>query len=165
MTHRVSQKSHSILWAPWRKTYILRVSKKKRCVFCAAWAERNDKKNKIIKRSKHAFAILNTYPYNNGHIMVIPNRHVAGFEHLSDGELLDLMRLQNAIIALLKRRMKPHGFNVGVNLGRSAGAGVVGHVHIHILPRWIGDTNFMPMVARAKVISESLASLYERLTK
>ena len=153
-----------ILWAPWRKNYILRAAKMKNCVLCKACGENNNRKNLIVRRNSHAFAILNLYPYNNGHIMVVPNRHVNQFDKLKDNELLGLMKLQNEIIVLLEERLKPHGFNVGVNLGRVGGAGIIGHIHIHILPRWLGDTNFMPLIAKTKVISESLASLYTRLT-
>ncbi len=160
-----NREEHKVLWAPWRKSYILKVSKKKGCVFCKAIEERNDKKNLIVKRSKYGFAILNLYPYNNGHLMVIPNRHVAGFEQLTDNEMLNIFKLQSEMVALLKHRLKPHGLNVGVNLGRAAGAGVAGHLHIHIVPRWVGDTNFMPMIGRSKVISESLVSLYARLSE
>ena len=157
---------HPILWAPWRKKYVTKVSKKmRRCILCTALKEHKDKKNLVVKRNKHAFAMLNLYPYNNGHLMVMPKRHVRDFEKLSDEELLDLMRLQSELLAILKRRLKPHGFNLGVNLGRAGGAGVLGHIHIHVVPRWIGDTNFMPMIGRLKVLPESLSSLYGRLTK
>ena len=156
---------HSILWAPWRKGYILRAYKMKTCIFCAALRERKDKKNFIVRRSKHAFAILNLYPYNNGHVMIVPNRHSDRFQGLRDDELLDLMHLQNEVLSLLEKKIKPHGINLGVNLGRTAGAGIAGHLHIHIVPRWTGDTNFMPLIGRVKVISESLSSLYARLTE
>ena len=108
---------------------------------------------------------MNLYPYNAGHVMVVPKKHVNDFSKLTEQELLDIIRLQNWALKLLKERMKPQGFNLGVNLGRAGGAGIVGHIHIHILPRWIGDTNFMPMTARTKIISESLSALYMRLTK
>ncbi len=124
---------------------------------------RNDQKNYIVKRTAHAFAVLNLYPYNNGHVLIVPRRHVAEFGQLKDVELLDLIKLQNDLLLRLKKRLKPHGFNVGANLGIAAGAGVPGHLHIHLVPRWPGDTNFMPVVGKAKVISESLKSLYERL--
>ncbi len=118
----------------------------------------------IVKRTKHAFAILNLFPYNNGHVMVVPKKHVKDLSRLTNQELLDVMKLQNEMVELLQKRLKPHGFNIGINIGRIAGAGILGHVHIHIVPRWLGDTNFMPMTAKTKVISESLISLYQRLT-
>jgi len=155
----------SILWAPWRKSYILHLPRKKKtsCIFCDMLRSRNDQKNYIVKRTAHAFAVLNLYPYNNGHVLIVPRRHVAEFGQLKDVELLDLIKLQNDLLLRLKKRLKPHGFNVGANLGIAAGAGVPGHLHIHLVPRWPGDTNFMPVVGKAKVISESLKSLYERL--
>ncbi len=154
---------NSLLWAPWRKKYILEVDKKKGCIFCQAIRGSHDSKNFIVRRSKHAFAILNIYPYNNGHVMVVPKKHVKELGALTDQELLDVVKLQNDVVRLLQKRLKPHGFNLGVNMGRVAGAGILGHVHIHIVPRWMGDTNFMPMVAKTKVLSESLESLYQRL--
>ena len=158
-----NNRSLPVLWAPWRRKYILRGVKEKNCVFCTTHSQKRDKQNFIVRRRAYAFALLNLYPYNNGHLMICPNRHVGRFETLSEKELVDIMRLQNEMLALLQKRMKPHGFNVGVNLGRAAGAGVVGHLHIHVVPRWIGDTNFMPMIGKTKVISESLSSVYARL--
>lgn len=97
--------------------------------------------------------------------MIVPNRHVSRFDQLKDEELLDMMRLQNEMLRILEKRMKPHGFNVGTNLGRASGAGIDDHIHIHIVPRWIGDTNFMPVIGRAKIMSESLLSVYEKLIR
>ena len=161
------QTGRTILWAPWRKKYILHLPSrwKKTCIFCSMVRKQKDKKNLIVKRTQYSFAVLNLYPYNNGHLLIIPKRHVANFEKLKDAELLDLMRLQNEMLAHLKKKLKPHGFNLGVNLGATGGAGVTGHVHIHLVPRWTGDTNFMPVIGKTKVISESLVSLYERLTR
>ena len=150
------------LWAPWRKAYILRKPAKK-CFICRVKSSSQDAKHFVLKRTFHSFAVLNIYPYNNGHVMVAPNRHVADLEKLKDAELLDLLRLTNQIILRLKKMMKPHGLNVGINFGRAAGAGVPGHIHIHVVPRWSGDTNFMPVVAHTKILSESLKSVYERL--
>lgn len=156
----------STLWAPWRKKYVCAGMKKgSRCVFCRGLSQKKDAKNHIIKRQRHCFAILNIYPYNNGHVMIVPNRHVSRFDQLKDEELLDMMRLQNEMLRILEKRMKPHGFNVGTNLGRASGAGIDDHIHIHIVPRWIGDTNFMPVIGRAKIMSESLLSVYEKLIR
>ena len=161
----MTKKSSTILWAPWRKAYILHLPAKKKsfCIFCDALRSKNDRKNLVVRRTKHSFAILNLYPYNNGHVLVLPKKHTAGFETLKEAELLDLMKLQNEMIHKLKKRLRPHGFNLGANLGVAAGAGVKGHLHLHVVPRWLGDTNFMPVIGKTKVISESLKSLYERL--
>ncbi len=150
------------LWAPWRKSYILKhpVSK---CFICRIKASSQDAKNFILKRSHYSFAVLNIFPYNNGHMMITSNRHVDGLEKLKDQELLDLLQLMNQITVHIKKTLKPQGLNIGINLGHVAGAGVPGHVHIHIVPRWSGDTNFMPVVANTKVLSESLRSVYQRL--
>ncbi len=149
------------LWAPWRSKYIY-LRKNKRCIFCGN-RPAGDKKRYIICRSKHSFAMLNLYPYNNGHVMVAPYRHVKSLEALSDRELLDTLKLLNKIKSLIDKRLKPHGYNIGINLGRTGGAGFAGHVHIHIVPRWAGDTNFMPITAGTKVVSESLDAMYELL--
>jgi len=109
--------------------------------------------------------MLNLYPYNNGHVMVSPYRHVKSLELLSESELLDLMSLVNSTKVLLDKKLKPHGYNIGLNIGKIAGAGFAGHVHIHIVPRWTGDTNFMPLIAGTKIISESLDAMYGLLKK
>jgi ATP adenylyltransferase len=109
--------------------------------------------------------MLNLYPYNNGHVMVAPYRHVRDLNALSDKEMLDLMKLVNRSVRALSKKLKPHGYNIGVNMGKVAGAGYAGHIHIHIVPRWTGDTNFMPVVANSKIVSESLDSVYRLLKK
>ncbi len=150
------------LWAPWRKAYILKKPTQK-CFICRIEASSQDAKNFILKRTYHSLAVLNLFPYNNGHVMVIPKRHVDGLERLKDEELLDLLQLLNQVVVRLRKTMKPHGLNIGINLGRIAGAGIPGHVHIHIVPRWAADTNFMPVIGNTKVLSESLKSVYQRL--
>lgn len=150
------------LWAPWRSAYIY-MRTPKRCIFCGARRASDDKKRLIIERSTHSFAMLNLYPYNNGHVMVAPYRHVKSPELLSDAELLDVMRLVNRVKTRIERKLKPHGFNIGFNIGKIGGAGYAGHIHIHIVPRWTGDTNFMPIVSNTKVVSESLAAMYATL--
>jgi len=117
----------------------------------------------VVQRSRYAFALLNLYPYNNGHVMIAPRRHVPDLARLSDAALVDLWRLAQQMQRRLTRALKPHGFNLGVNLGRVGGAGIPGHVHVHLVPRWIGDTNFMPILGDTKVIAESLEELYRRL--
>ena len=154
------------LWAPWRKGYILKKSHRG-CFFCQkikAPASR-DSKNLILKRTPHSFSVLNLYPYNNGHLMVVPKKHVATLDRLTETEQLDLLKLVNDTVKLLKRSLNPRGMNLGINMGRIGGAGVPGHIHIHLVPRWAGDTNFMPVTGNTKVISESLKSVYERLKK
>ena len=150
------------LWAPWRTGYILKKPGKS-CFICRIEKSAQDQKNFILKRTRHSFTILNIFPYNNGHLMVIPKRHVSGLEQLKRAELLDLFQLVNEMTKRLQKVMKPHGINLGINLGRAAGAGVPGHVHVHVVPRWNGDTNFMPVVSGTKVISESLTALFRRL--
>ncbi|WP_297535620.1 HIT domain-containing protein [Thermococcus sp.] len=153
-----------ILWAPWRIEYI-RSPKHDGCIFCDFPRENRDKERLILYRGKHAFVIMNNYPYNPGHVMVAPYRHVANWEELTDEELLEIMKLTQLMIKAIKRAMNPDGFNLGVNLGRVAGAGIDSHVHLHIVPRWNGDTNFMPVIADTKVIPESLEEAYDELKK
>jgi len=149
------------LWAPWRSKYIyLRGNKK--CIFCGN-AKRPAHRRYIINRSRHSFAMLNLYPYNNGHVMIAPYRHVSSLEDLTDKEMADMMRLVTKIKILLDKRLKPHGYNIGINIGKISGAGFTGHLHIHIVPRWTGDTNFMPIIANTKVVSESLEAMHELL--
>ncbi|MFA5145834.1 MAG: HIT domain-containing protein [Candidatus Omnitrophota bacterium] len=152
------------LWAPWRSKYIY-ARKQTRCIFCGnRTRSKNDRKRYIVARSEHSFAMLNLYPYNNGHVMVAPYRHVKSIEYLSGEELTDVMGLVRKEKMLLDRKLKPHGYNIGMNIGRVGGAGFDGHVHIHIVPRWTGDTNFMPVLSGTKVVAESLDVLYKLLT-
>ncbi|HQP10819.1 MAG TPA: HIT domain-containing protein [Candidatus Omnitrophota bacterium] len=154
------------LWAPWRVTYVTQVARKKKgCVFCHILKEKKDKKHFIIKRTKHAFSVLNIYPYNNGHVMIIPNRHVADLSDLSRTEREGLMDLLQETKVLLDKTMHADGYNIGINLGKTAGAGFPKHVHIHMVPRWQGDVNFMPVTGNTKVISQSLEALYQHLSK
>lgn len=152
------------LWAPWRMKYILS-NKTEGCIFCQKAAEENDEENLILYRGKSSFLILNTFPYNCGHLIVVPNRHIRNLEKLSASESTELMRLTQLSIQTLKTVLKPEGFNIGMNLGRVSGAGVEDHLHIHIVPRWNGDTNFMPLLADTKVLSESLRDTYTRLVQ
>lgn len=148
------------LWAPWRSKYIyLRTNKK--CIFCSKNIPKRS--GYIIERSRHAFAMLNLYPYNNGHVMVAPYRHVKSPELLSGAELQDLMKLVNRVKVRIDKKLKPHGFNIGMNIGRVGGAGFAGHLHIHIVPRWNGDTNFMPVISDTKIVSESLEAMQRAL--
>ena len=158
------------IWAPWRINYVSKVKKTsakryKKCLFCGLLKARNDKKNLIVTRTKLSFSVLNKFPYNNGHIMVIPLRHVANIEDLKDSEVFDLFNLILSSKIALSKILKPHGYNIGLNLGKISGAGVEKHLHVHIVPRWLGDINFMPTVASTRVISQSLDELYKKLKK
>ena len=155
------------LWAPWRKAYISGQKKTSGCFFCQDLraSPKKDKINLLLFRSRFAFILLNRYPYTNGHLMLVPNRHVPSLERLKDSERLDLLKLLDLALQLLKKSLHPHGFNVGMNLGRIGGAGVPGHVHLHVVPRWKGDTNFMPVLTGTKIISDSLQSTYLELSR
>ena len=152
------------LWAPWRLEYIKRADEDDGCVFCRA-AEGSDEQGLVLRRGEHVFALLNKYPYTSGHLMVAPFRHVGEFGELTDEEALELHRLAQAALAALAAVYGPHGYNLGWNLGRVAGAGVVDHVHQHVVPRWGGDTNFMPVLADVKVLPEYLAETRSRLAE
>jgi len=153
------------LWAPWRAKYIKSIGKRqKRCLFCRMLAERKDKRNYIFIRRERAFAVLNIYPYSNGHCLVLSNRHVNDIDKLKREEWTDMMDVLMETKRLLTRVLKPGGFNIGLNLGRSAGAGIPGHVHVHIVPRWKSDHNFMPVTAGTRIISQSLNAIYKLLT-
>ena len=152
------------LWAPWRIKYIL-MEKPQGCIFCEKPKENKDKENYILYRGKTAFIILNAFPYNSGHLMIAPYRHVPSLEHLNDEELLEISKLITLSLKFIRRAMNPDGFNIGVNIGRAAGAGIEEHVHVHVVPRWVGDTNFMPVLADTKVIPEALDATYDKLKR
>ena len=152
------------LWAPWRETYITTLTaRQKSCVFCRILADQKDKQHLIFIRKAHVYAVLNLYPYSNGQCLIVPNRHVGDISRLTQEEYVQLMDLLRETKELLQAAFKPQGFNVGINLGRVAGAGIPGHVHVHIVPRWKGDHNFMPVTAATKVISQSLSVIYKKL--
>lgn len=155
------------LWAVWRMPYIklLASEGEKECIFCTLPRENRDKDNLILHRSEHSFIILNKYPYNPGHLMVAPYRHVANLDELEDEELVEVMELLRLSVKVLRRAMSPDGFNIGMNIGKAAGAGFEGHIHIHVVPRWVGDANFMPILANTKVISEALSNTYDELKR
>lgn len=150
------------IWAPWRLEYIL--SKKgSGCIFCEKSGENRDKDNLILYRSAHNLVMLNLYPYNNGHLMVVPYRHLFSITDLSDEEALDLMKLTQLSVNSLKAAFMPEGYNIGINIGKVAGAGIEEHLHLHIIPRWVGDTHFMAVLDEIRVIPEHVMSTYERL--
>ena len=150
------------LWAPWRSAYV-KVKRKKRCIFCVGRSTRNDAAKYIVRRGPYAFSMLNLYPYNNGHVMISPYRHVSALEDLSGPELNDMITLLVDIKRILDEKMRPHGYNIGLNLGKASGAGFDGHIRMHIVPRWPGDANFMPVVADCKVVPGSLGALLKLL--
>jgi ATP adenylyltransferase len=150
------------LWAPWRLEYIQQADELEGCVFCLA-AAGDDEETLLLRRGKHAFALLNRFPYSSGHFMVAPYRHVGEFGALADEEALELHRLAERGMAALAETISPQGYNLGWNLGRIAGAGVVDHVHLHVVPRWAGDTNFMPALADVKVLPEHLSQTRAKL--
>lgn len=151
------------IWAPWRMTYITNAAPDDGCIFCRAWAADEDRERLVLLRQEHALIMLNRYPYTCGHLMVAPLRHTAEMDDLSDAELLDLMHGVRRACALLRDVTNPQGFNIGVNLGKAAGAGIEEHLHIHIVPRWNGDTNFMSVTGDVRVIPEGLIATYDRL--
>jgi len=151
------------LWAPWRIDYITG-GKKEGCIFCDKPKEGNDKKNLILYKGETSFIIMNRYPYSNGHLMAVPYRHINYMPELDHKERLELMNLTTKCIEILKV-MNPDGFNIGMNLGTAGGAGIDDHLHFHIVPRWNGDTNFMPLIADVKVMPEYLEDTYETLSE
>lgn len=151
------------LWAPWRMQYIENADKAEGCIFCVKSQEDHDSESLILLRGERAFIMLNAFPYSNGHVMISPYRHTADLDDLTDPEMLELMTLTRRGVNLLKAAFSPDGFNIGINMGRTAGAGIADHVHIHVVPRWSGDTNFMPVIGDVRVIPESLQVVYERL--
>jgi ATP adenylyltransferase len=152
------------LWAPWRLDYIASADDQPGCVFCVA-ATGADEERLVIHRGSHTFALLNRFPYASGHFMVATFRHVGDYGELEDAEVLEIHRLARSGIGALAQLYAPQGYNLGWNLGRVAGAGVVDHVHLHVVPRWSGDTNFMPVLADVKVMPEHLAETRRRLAE
>ncbi len=150
------------IWAPWRKEFILS-KKEENCFFCTAIKDNQDRKNLVLYRGKECFCILNKYPYNSGHLMVAPKMHKDDLSKLNDSELLELLTLTRDVKNILGKKLKPEGFNLGINFGKVSGAGVEDHIHLHLVPRWKGDTNFMPVIAETKVIPQSLEDLYLEL--
>lgn len=152
------------LWATWRMPYISKVEKPgNSCVFCDKPLEDKDDENFILHRGKHCFTIMNLYPYNNGHLMIIPYRHINDVCLLNDEESLEIMDMVRFFVHITRKVMRPEGFNAGFNIGRPAGAGIADHIHMHLVPRWTGDTNFMPVIGETRVISEHIKSTYDKL--
>jgi ATP adenylyltransferase len=154
------------LWAPWRMAFIAPKtpqSQPQPCIFCTKPANNRDAENYILYRGTYCFMMLNLYPYNNGHLMIAPYQHIANIEDLDAATLAELMAQAQLALRALRLVMQPDGFNMGINEGKVAGAGFADHVHLHIVPRWLGDTNFMPVIADVKVMPELLDDVYQKL--
>jgi len=171
--------SYDQLWAPWRMGYILGEKQEAGadelglelppgadpdCFLCRGAANPDPRNQLVVRKTQYSVALLNRYPYNNGHLLVAPRRHQARLDDLTAEEQLDLIQQVSQMIGLLEKVVRPEGFNVGLNLGRAAGAGLPGHLHWHVVPRWVGDTNFMPSLAAVKVIPQALETLWKALT-
>lgn len=158
------------LWAPWRITYIEQdfnvktKQKGKKCFLCVK-DTKSDDKNFILYRGNYAFVIMNHFPYNTGHLLIAPYRHIGQVEKITHDEANEIFQLLQKSIKALKEVYHPEAFNIGLNIGKAAGAGVPGHLHVHLIPRWLGDTNFMPILGETKVINEELAKMYRKLKK
>ena len=152
-----------VMWAPWRAEYVLSNNKENGCIFCPVENRKNDEERLILRTGQHSLVMMNRYPYNNGHLLIAPLKHAPGLETLADAELMELMHVVSERIILLKKVMKPEGFNVGLNLGRVAGAGVEDHLHFHVVPRWNGDTNLMTVIGDVRVIPEHIEQTYRKL--
>jgi ATP adenylyltransferase len=151
------------LWTPWRMAYVREAGRDEGCVFCDLPAGGDDRANRILGRGERVYAMLNSFPYNPGHLMVMPFRHVGEYGELAPEELSEMMAMTGTAIAALQAESFPHGFNLGMNLGQVSGAGIADHLHLHLVPRWGGDTNFMPIVAQTKVLPELLDETYDKL--
>ncbi len=150
------------LWAPWRMEYILS-EKGGECLFCVAPTANDDRNNLILYRGENAYVMMNKYPYNNGHLMVVPFFHTSSFEGLSEGVLLDLIKITKYSAECINKAFNPEGMNIGINFGEVAGAGIREHMHIHIVPRWAGDTSFMTAFGEVRVIPEHILATYDTL--
>lgn len=155
------------MWAPWRGEYITNPLSMHpdKCIFCELSSLEPSKENLVVYNGKEGFVVMNKYPYNNGHIMVIPKKHADSFDKLSDQEYNSLSKLLKLSVKVIHHVYKPQGCNIGMNIGRASGAGVDSHIHYHIVPRWNGDTNFMPLLSEVKIISEHILTTYDKLIK
>jgi len=151
-----------VMWTPWRMEFILS-DKTDGCIFCQKPAENRDRENYILYRGRRAFIMLNAYPYSNGHILIAPYEHCPSLELLDDETADEMMRLTRRGIRAIRKAFKPDGLNVGANIGAMAGAGIAEHVHMHVVPRWAGDTNFMPVIGGVRLVPETLETSYDRL--
>jgi ATP adenylyltransferase len=152
-----------VLWAPWRMDYILSDKKSQGCIFCELPKQEKDRDNLILYRSSDTFVIMNRYPYNNGHIMVVPYSHIATLDRMDEGTMLDFMKVTKHAVQSIQRAFMPEGFNMGINIGKIAGAGMEEHLHLHIVPRWAGDTSFMTVFDEIRVVPEHVLGTYDKL--
>ena len=150
------------LWTPWRMAYILG-EKPEGCVLCEKHSQQHDKENLLLYRGRHCYVLMNLFPYNPGHLMIAPYKHTGSFELLNEETTVEVTTLLSASLGILRTAVGPQGFNIGMNIGKVAGAGIEEHVHMHIVPRWGGDTNFMPVISDTRVIPEALSSTYNHL--
>jgi ATP adenylyltransferase len=153
------------LWTPWRYQYVTTTGDKDECVFCAAAQASDDKQRLVVHRAARSFVILNRFPYTSGHLMIVPYEHAAALEELADETLVELIRLARDCVQHVRAVYRPEGLNLGMNLGRSAGAGIAEHVHLHVLPRWTGDTSFITTVGETRVVPEDLEVTWEKLRR
>jgi len=156
------------MWSPWRSQYIqsfkTRSSEEDACVFCTASTQSpEDEESLVVYKDEKAFVVMNLYPYNNGHLMIVPNRHMSDFLEIASDEMSEITELLRKSVEALKQAVSPQGFNIGLNMGKAAGAGIDRHLHFHIVPRWNGDTNFMPALGEVKIISQDLIELKQKL--
>jgi ATP adenylyltransferase len=153
------------LWAPWRFKYIEIVNDKGECIFCTKPKEGVSEKTLVLYKGQFSFIILNLFPYNSSHLMVAPYKHTSKISDLTNNEELEMMELLKLSVDIIDKAYKPHGYNIGMNIGRVAGAGIEEHLHIHVVPRWNGDTNFMPIISETKVIPEAIEETYKKLSE
>jgi len=154
------------LWAPWRMEYIKRdKADPQGCIFCDKFHSTDDRRDLVLYRLEHSFVLMNLYPYNNGHLLIAPLRHLSDYTELTDEESAEMDALTRMSVVILRDLLKPQGFNIGMNIGEVGGAGIADHLHRHIVPRWAGDTNFMPIVGHTKVMVEGLSESWEALRR
>jgi ATP adenylyltransferase len=151
------------LWTPWRYAYIKSADQAETCVFCQKQAENNDEKALIVHRGVHNFVILNAFPYTSGHVMIVPYEHVDRFQKLATHAATEMMTLAQRLEGVLRTLYRPDGINIGMNIGKAAGAGVAGHIHMHVLPRWVADSNFMTTIGETRILPEELATTWSRI--
>jgi ATP adenylyltransferase len=152
-----------VIWAPWRMEYVGSDQASEGCIFCPADEPTQDEKRLILYRGEWSIVLMNRFPYSNGHLLIAPLRHISSFDSLSPDEKLDLLNMMERSMSVLKEVMNPGGFNIGMNLGKVAGAGVEDHMHFHIVPRWSGDTNYMTVLGEVRIIPEHIRATYEKL--